>query len=81
MNATSKALPVPGRMPWPRNRWIVPVALIFLSLIPLTARGVRLGELASGADIMPKNERFFASPVPVVGPCPQRDRPLAPGSV
>lgn len=66
MNATSNALPGPGRQPRPRNRWIVPVALIFLSLIPLIAGGVRLGELAGGADITPKNERFFASPVPVV---------------
>lgn len=64
MNATSRTRPAPG--PRPRNRWIVPVALIFLSLIPLIAGGVRLGELAGGADITPKNERFFASPVPVV---------------
>jgi cytochrome bd-type quinol oxidase subunit 2 len=66
VNAISKVLTGPGRLPQPRNRWIVPAALIFLSLIPLIAGGIRLGELAGGADITPRNERFFASPVPVV---------------
>lgn len=56
----------PGASMRPRNRWIVPAALILLTLIPLVAGGVRLGELAGGADITPRNERFFASPVPVV---------------
>jgi hypothetical protein len=44
----------------------VPAALIFLTLIPLIAGGARLTELTGGADITPKNERFFSSPIPVV---------------
>jgi hypothetical protein len=31
-----------------RNRWMVPAALILLTLIPLAAGGVRLGELVGG---------------------------------
>ena len=48
-----------------RNRWLVPAGLIFLSLIPVIAGAVRLTELTGGADITPRNERFFNSPVPV----------------
>ena len=69
MNAANHVAAAPdtaGPGPLSRNRWIVPVALIFLSLIPLLAGGARLTELAGGADITPKNERFFTSPVPVV---------------
>ena len=50
----------------PRSRWIVPAALILLTLIPVIAGGARLTELAGGADITPRNERFFNSPIPVV---------------
>ncbi|MCB8945099.1 MAG: DUF2306 domain-containing protein [Ardenticatenaceae bacterium] len=46
--------------------WRVPVALIFLSIIPLIFGVLRLNELASGAEITPDNARFFASPLPVV---------------
>ncbi|WP_308159518.1 DUF2306 domain-containing protein [Arthrobacter sp. ISL-65] len=58
--------PAARNRPLPRNRWIVPTALILLTLIPLAAGGVRLGELAGGAEITPKNQRFFDSPLPVV---------------
>jgi hypothetical protein len=50
----------------PRNQWLVPTALIVLSLIPILGGTLRLSELTGGADITPKNERFFASPIPVV---------------
>jgi hypothetical protein len=40
--------------------------LILLSAIPLIMGGLRLNELASGAEITPANARFFASPLPVV---------------
>ena len=49
-----------------RATWLVPAALILLSLCPLTFGAIRLNELASGAEITPANARFFASPIPVV---------------
>ncbi|QOD04293.1 DUF2306 domain-containing protein [Pseudarthrobacter sp. BIM B-2242] len=51
--------------PNPRFRWLVPAALIFLSLIPLIAGTVRLTEL-TGGHITPENVRFFDSPAPVL---------------
>lgn len=47
-------------------QWLVPIGLIFLSLIPILGGAFRLTELTSGAEITPQNERFFDSPVPVV---------------
>jgi hypothetical protein len=49
-----------------RSDWLVPAALIALSLVPAIAGTVRLAQLAGGADITAENARFFASPVPVV---------------
>jgi uncharacterized membrane protein len=49
-----------------RADWLVPAALIALSLIPFVAGAFRLAELASGAQITPENARFFAVPLPVV---------------
>jgi hypothetical protein len=46
--------------------WLVPAALLVLSVIPLAAGAFRLTQLASGAEITPANARFFASPLPVV---------------
>jgi uncharacterized membrane protein len=46
--------------------WLVPAALILLSVIPLAAGAFRIIQLASGAEITPANARFFASPLPVV---------------
>ena len=46
--------------------WLLPIALIILSMIPLAAGAFRLNELAGGAEITPANARFFASPLPVV---------------
>lgn len=48
--------------PW----WLLPAGLISLSAIPMVFGAVRLGELATGAEITPDNARFFASPAPVV---------------
>lgn len=44
----------------------VPAALIALAAIPVLAGVIRVTELAVGAEITPDNERFFASPAPVV---------------
>jgi hypothetical protein len=49
----------------PRFRWLVPAALIVLSLVPIIAGAVRLTDL-SGGHITPDNARFFDSPVPVL---------------
>lgn len=48
------------------RQWRVPAGLLLLSLIPVIAGAVRVGELASGVAVTPENERFFADPVPVV---------------
>jgi hypothetical protein len=48
-----------------RPTHIVPIALIALSLIPILAGGLRLGDLAVGTETA-ESVRFFASPVPVV---------------
>jgi uncharacterized membrane protein len=63
VGAAGSQRPAAGRVP--RNPWLVPAALIFLSLIPVIAGSVRLTELTGGADITPRNARFFASPIPV----------------
>lgn len=49
-----------------RADWLVPSALVALSLVPTIAGLVRLIELAGGAAITGENARFFAAPLPVV---------------
>lgn len=46
--------------------WLVPAALLVLSIIPLAAGAFRLTQLAGGVAITPANARFFASPLPVI---------------
>lgn len=50
----------------PRSEWVVVAGLIALSLIPAAFGTFRLVELAGGAEITPRNARFFAAPLPVV---------------
>ncbi|WP_103959168.1 DUF2306 domain-containing protein [Nonomuraea solani] len=45
---------------------LVPAGLIALSAVPLLAGGIRLNELAGGAEVTAANARFFAAPLPVV---------------
>jgi uncharacterized membrane protein len=49
-----------------RSDWLVPAALIALSLVPAVAGTARLAELWRGAAITEANARFFAAPLPVV---------------
>jgi len=56
---------IPRTRPNPRGRWLVPAALILLSLVPIIAGTVRLTEL-SGGQIRPDNARFFDAPIPVL---------------
>jgi uncharacterized membrane protein len=48
-----------------KSDWLIPAALIALSLVPAIAGVVRLTQLAAGAAITPDNARFFAAPLPV----------------
>lgn len=48
-----------------RIDWIIPAALVALSVVPAIAGTVRLVELTGGAEITPANARFFAAPLPV----------------
>lgn len=49
-----------------RSEWLVPAALVALSLVPAVAGTVRVTGLVAGAAITPENARFQAAPVPVV---------------
>jgi uncharacterized membrane protein len=53
-------------MPGPARNWVVPAALVALSLVPAVAGTHRLFELAGGATVTAENARFHAAPVPVV---------------
>ncbi|MEU4768627.1 DUF2306 domain-containing protein [Actinosynnema sp. NPDC023794] len=48
-----------------RADWLVPTALIALTLIPMAGGALRLTDLAGG-EVTPENARFFAAPAPVV---------------
>lgn len=49
-----------------KSDWLIPSALIALSLVPALAGSARLAQLAGGANITPENARFFEAPLPVV---------------
>ncbi len=49
-----------------RAGWLVPAALLLLGVVPLIAGALRLNELSGGAAILPADERFHVSPLPVV---------------
>ena len=49
-----------------RSDWLVPAALVALSVVPAVAGIVRLAQLAGGAAVTADNARFFAAPLPVV---------------
>lgn len=48
-----------------KYEWLIPTALIILSLVPAIAGTARLVELSSDAEVTPANARFFDSPLPV----------------
>ena len=49
-----------------KAEWLIPGALLFLSLVPVLAGSARIVELTNKAEITSDNARFFASPIPVV---------------
>jgi len=46
--------------------WLVPAALVALSLIPVVSGSLRLIDIAGGPQLMPANPRIAASPAPLV---------------
>jgi len=46
--------------------WLIPLALILLSLIPIISGSLRLTQLSGGPALIPPAERFTSFPVPVV---------------
>lgn len=49
-----------------KARWLIPVGLILLNLIPIVSGSLRLTQLGGGPEILPAAERFTAFPWPVV---------------
>jgi uncharacterized membrane protein len=49
-----------------RSDWLVPAALVALSLVPAVMGTVRLADVAGGGVVTPENARFHAAPLPVV---------------
>lgn len=49
-----------------KARWLVPVGLLALGIVPAIAGALRLAELGSGAALTVENARFFAAQAPVV---------------
>jgi uncharacterized membrane protein len=49
-----------------RPEWLVPAALIMLTVVPVAAGALRVAELTGGAQVTPENARFFAMPIPVL---------------
>jgi uncharacterized membrane protein len=49
-----------------RSGWLVPTALVALSLVPAVAGTIRVTELATGAAVTPETARFHAVPLPLV---------------
>lgn len=63
---TASSSPAADLDPAPKSGWPVPVALLTLSVIPLTAGALRLIQLAGGPAVIPADERFAGLPAPLV---------------
>lgn len=48
------------------TRWLIPVGLILLSLIPIISGSLRLTQLAGGPEVIPQADRFTVFPWPVI---------------
>lgn len=49
-----------------KSDWMIPAALILLSLVPAIAGTIRVTEVAGNAPTTPENARFMAAPLPVL---------------
>jgi uncharacterized membrane protein len=49
-----------------KSVWLIPTALILLSLIPIVTGSLRLTQLGGGPALMPESARFTGFPLPVI---------------
>ncbi len=49
-----------------KARWLIPVGLILLNLIPIISGSLRLTQLSGGPEIIPAADRFTVFPWPVI---------------
>lgn len=49
-----------------RPVWLMPIGLVLLSLVPLTAGALRLIQLTGGPEVISADPRITASPIPIV---------------
>ncbi|MBX3196356.1 MAG: DUF2306 domain-containing protein [Microbacteriaceae bacterium] len=49
-----------------RARWLIPVGLILLNLIPIVSGSLRLTQLGGGPEVIPQADRFTVFPWPVI---------------
>lgn len=56
----------PTRSVTTKADWLIPAGLVALGIVPVLAGGVRVMQLAGGADVTAENARFLAAPCPVV---------------
>ncbi|GIJ11502.1 DUF2306 domain-containing protein [Micromonospora andamanensis] len=49
-----------------RSTWLIPAGLLVLSAVPVVAGGLRLAELAGGAQVLPDGDRIASPPLPLV---------------
>ncbi|MEV2239355.1 DUF2306 domain-containing protein [Micromonospora sp. NPDC049891] len=49
-----------------RSTWLIPTGLLVLGAVPVLAGGLRLAELAGGAQVLPDGDRIASPPLPVV---------------
>jgi hypothetical protein len=49
-----------------RGRWLIPVGLILLNLIPIVSGSLRLTQLGGGPEVIPQADRFTVFPWPVI---------------
>ena len=49
-----------------KSNWLVPFALILLSIVPMLAGAVRLFQIGNAAPVTSENLRFMSAPLPVV---------------